>query len=48
MQRYNVFYGVYNHGTLDVIVQNVQKTHERISAPGSERMQRFRSARKCR
>lgn len=48
MQRYNLFYGVYNHGTLDIIVQNVQKTHERISASGSERMQRFRSARKCR
>lgn len=48
MQRYNLFYGVYNHGTLDVIVQNVQKTHERISASGSERVQRFRNTRKRR
>lgn len=31
MQRYGLFYGVYKHETLDVIVQNVQKTHEKMS-----------------
>lgn len=48
MQRYGLFYGVYNHATLDVIVQNVQKTHERISAHGAESIQLGRNVRKCR
>ncbi len=31
MRRYGLFYGVYKHETLNVIVQNVQKTHEKMS-----------------
>lgn len=46
--RYGMFYGIYHHNTLDCIVQNAQKTHERITAPKSEEKQIYRIIRKTR
>lgn len=48
LQRYGLFYGVYNHGTLDVIVKNVQKTHEKQNGLRSEHEASCRNTRKCR
>lgn len=48
LQQHGLFYGVYNHGTLDVIVKNVQKTHEKQDERRSEQETLYRNTRKCR
>lgn len=48
LQQHGLFYGVYNHGTLDVIVKNVQKTHEKQDERRLEQETLYRNTRKCR
>lgn len=48
LQQHGLFYGVYNHGTLDVIVKNVQKTHEKQDERRSEQETLYCNTRKCR
>ena len=46
--RYGMFYGIYHHDTLDRIVQNAQKTHERITPSESSEQEIGRVVRKAR
>ena len=46
--RYGMFYGIYHHNTLDRIVQNAQKTHERITPSESSEQEIDRVVRKAR